>query len=100
MNSFKTPNVIRQHLTIAAITNKLSYSDYRVLAEWLECYQYVLPNDRVLKCIPIINITCSLDALKLWLLCDLIQSTMTGTEQIIFSSTIGIGKDHVTRITS
>jgi hypothetical protein len=88
-----SPATMRNWLVLATTKHKLAYHNYKLLAEWLDCYQYVLPNERVLRVTPKIKITCSLDALQVWQLCDLYNSTLKPYEQVLLASTYG--KDYL-----
>lgn len=76
---------LKYNLIACTTMYRLSFNDYRLLGEWLGCYDYVLPKDRVLKMYPIIPIKNAQDALAVYLLCDIYQSTMTATEQVVFA---------------
>lgn len=41
-----TPNTA---LYIATVSNSLSFSQYRSLAEWLTCYKYISPDERFIS---------------------------------------------------
>lgn len=80
---------IRAHLICATTKHRLPYWEYKLLAEWLDCYQYILPARRNLRITPRINIKCSMDALQLWQLCDLYVTTLAPEEQLILALTVG-----------
>jgi hypothetical protein len=90
------PSKPRQYLVVAAIKNKLPFWHYKLLAEWLDCYQYVLPSDRELKVLPILEIRTPVDCLELHNLTNIILNTMSVDEQVVFSHFIG--KSYVSRI--
>ena len=73
-----------------AITIKysLSYWEYKLLAEYLGCYTYILPRARSLVILPATKITCAQDVFKQWALSDIIQSSMSRQDQISFASHI------------
>ena len=91
-----TPSIQRQYLMIVAIKQGIPIWHYRMLAEWLGCYSYVLPLERKLKILPHHVIRSPLCARRLSLLLDIIETTMLPEEQVVFSSFIG--KNHCERI--
>ena len=90
-NTPKSASVIRAHCVVAAIMHKLPHWHYKLLTEWLDCYQYVPPASRNLKCIPIVPIHRAIDVIKMHNLCDILETTMTPSEQVIFANYIGKG---------
>lgn len=90
-NNFVSSSVTRQYCVVAAIKNNLSYDTYMTLAQWLDCYKYVLPNERKVNVIPKYNIKCSLDCYKLANLISVLECGMSATEQLIFLNFIGKG---------
>ena len=91
-----TPSIQRQYLIIAAINHGIPRWHYRLLAEWLGCYSYVVPLERKLKIVPHFTIRSPLCAMRLSMLLDLIETTMPPEEQVVFSSFIG--KNYCERI--
>jgi hypothetical protein len=78
---------LTEALGVLAIRTGISFNDYRILGEWLECYTYIPPAQRYLRIghnlIAASNYsqTCALDWFKHWLLCDIIQCTLTEQQQ-------------------
>lgn len=78
-------------LGVVAIRYKMSRVTYRFLAEWLNCYSYVIPAERELSTflmrkisypVTVLGTThSSSDWFKIWLLADLIECTLTKKEQ-------------------
>ena len=88
--------VTRANLICAVTKYRLPFWHYKILADWLGCYQYVLPADRKLRIVPKLSIKEPLDALHMYQLCDLYSTTLTPQEQVILAMTIG--KDYVCAI--
>lgn len=78
---------LRCNLVNISIKYQISFQDYRLLGEWLGCYQYVKPADRILlgdiahELLMHAQVQRAKDVMKVWLLCDLIESTLTLDEQ-------------------
>lgn len=89
--SIKPAAQVRAHLVVAATKHKLPYWHYKLLAEWLECYQYVLPNQRALRIIPDMRIKVREDAMHIWQLCDLYECTLLPYEQLLLAQNQGKG---------
>lgn len=73
-------------LGVIAIRYHLTLNDFKLLAEWLDCYNYVLPANRVLDTELIFHIASRTirspsDIFKLWLASDLLFSCFTLAEQ-------------------
>lgn len=74
-------------LTITTIKHRRSFSDHRLLAEWLDCYQYVMPADRKLDDELAADIYLyatntphrlrARDVFHGWLLAELVETTCT-----------------------
>ena len=70
------------YLTAQAIRHNISFTDFKTLAEFLECYNYVLPDDRGL----LFDVTAYLvkghggskqKIFQAWLNADLIETCLT-----------------------
>lgn len=82
---------LRVALAWVAIRDTLPFTDYKLLAEWLDCYEYILPAARQLSPFIAGRLTDNLKVLGIkrtsrdlftaWLLADLIESTLTLKEQ-------------------
>jgi hypothetical protein len=87
----ESPAKVRNQLLVAVTKHKLTFATYKLLAEWLDCYQYVLPNNRVLRIKPVLAIKAPIDCIKMFNLCDIYYSTLLAHEQLLFASTSGKG---------
>lgn len=85
-----TVQYTRQCLLVAITNHRLPYYQYKLLAEWLDCYEYILPDDRCLAIYPTRKPTCSRDVIRMWQVCDTYES-FTREEQLMFSSLQGRG---------
>lgn len=78
---------LKEAVAVAAIRGKLCSSEYKLLAEWLDCYDYVIPAERKLEpdMIDVIHDYLHVDSAKklfrLWLIIDWIESCLTIKEQ-------------------
>jgi len=90
---------LRVALAWVAIRDTLPFTDYKLLAEWLDCYQYVLPDNREIEEDFFITLFRWLDYItyekfiagrtqgksfifKTWYYGDLAMSTLTPAEQL------------------
>lgn len=74
-----------ESIVFVALKHNLSFNEYKLLAEWLDCYNYVLPADRALHTAFIRYMTprfyTSTDVFKLWMKANIIESTLTWHKQ-------------------
>lgn len=82
--SSNNSNIVRYHLVTVATKFKMPFHDYKLLCEWLNCYQYVLPAQRVLRIYPSLPIRAPIDAIHIHALCDLYYCTLQGHEQVVY----------------
>jgi hypothetical protein len=72
---------------VTALKSNLTFGEYRLLSEWLDCYNYVLPNDRGLST-KFLNSVCQTyfisptDIYALWMKSNLIHTTLTVAKQV------------------
>lgn len=76
---------IQESVLIKVLEYNINYPDYRLLAEWLGCYQYIPADSRKLH-IPLVNkliesIQTSTDLFIVWLLSDIIVTSYTEHSQ-------------------
>jgi hypothetical protein len=80
---------LTEALVVVAIKYDLPAYEFRALANWLECDSYIVPAERSLNpqlvyekvgyaCSDILNAS---QLFKIWLMCDLIESTLTFKQQ-------------------
>lgn len=79
---------LQEAVVVKSLECNLSFSEYKLLAEWLDAYNYVLPANRGLDPnyiallsgdTPLIN---TLEVYKLWMKCNIIETTLTVAQQI------------------
>ena len=85
------PYKMREYLLVATTKHQLPFETYKLLAEWLSCYQYIYPLNRSLKIKPKIDITKPRDCLIMFNLCDIYYTTMLDYELVVFANTTGKG---------
>ena len=85
------PYQMREYVLATVTKHKLPYESYKLLAEWLTCYQYIYPTHRELRIKPVLKITKPLDCITLHRLCDIYYSSMLGYEQTLFATNTGKG---------
>lgn len=69
-----------------AIKHKMTFSNVDLLYNWFDCFDYILPSERKLVLLPVVEVTCARDVLSMWLLCNIIESRWTVAEQITFAN--------------
>lgn len=73
---------LRESLAILSYKNQLSLGNYRSLADWLDCYKYILPSDRVLNHSALsIPPRTQYDILHLYHFTVLLETCYTSSEQ-------------------
>ena len=74
-------------LGVIAVRQSISRADFRALAEWLDCYQYVLPanrklcNELVTRIVHLPTVTSARELFIAWLTIDLIESCLEYHQQ-------------------
>lgn len=92
ITDFSNNSRLRIALTCSAIEKNLTFPDYKLISEWLECYEYIQPKHRILHT----NLLESLlkfklaqarppnksVAFKIWYYSDLVESCLNSAEQL------------------
>lgn len=82
------PITLHEAVVCKALQSNLSFSEYKLLAEWLECYNYVLPAKRSLESkfvalwVDKDTFNSSLGVYKLWMICNIIESCLPSINQL------------------
>lgn len=78
---------LQEAVTLKAIECNLLFNEYKLLAEWLEAYQYVLPNNRGLDvnfsakmCKREYLSSCS-GVYKFWMICNIVETSLLPIQQ-------------------
>lgn len=83
---------LREAVTYTTIEDSRCFADHKLLCEWLDCYQYIVPSNRKLdsNIIELVMAGRSIahEIFIAALICDLVESTLTLNEQYRITSWI------------
>lgn len=70
---------MQEAVGIVAIKYSIPFQEFKQLSEWLDCYEYRLPADRVLNSELVLhaaseNIKAPVDVFKMWLVSDILYT--------------------------
>lgn len=74
-------------VVFVALKKNLSFNEYKLLADWLDCYNYVLPANRELSIVFVNTIIgfypkSPTEIYKTWMKANLVNTTLTLVKQL------------------
>jgi hypothetical protein len=82
MTSVSTDSELRCRLAALAYECRLTTLTFKALAEWLDCYQYILPDNRRLLQVEVI-FDDAMDVYNLWQWMRMVECSLTIDEQYL-----------------
>lgn len=74
-------------VVFVALKHNLTFNEYKLMAEWLDCYNYVLPlerglSDKFIHCLCYYPPRTPTDIYKTWMKSNIVYTTLTIAKQV------------------